>query len=194
MADPNPRYEFRTWAQTLAELKDKLQQFASLKGSEQSQETYLISASTERCNAKIRNQLMDLKLLLSTDRGLQRWKPVLKADFPLDRSVITTRIFPALELPPPQLDAERFSISEFLKKLSGCSGIAIVQVAKSRMQFTVDGCQAEFASVTIEALTQDTVAVESENPEAVLNVMGRLGLEGAPNTSYIRKIKEVLNP
>jgi len=43
---------------------------------------YLISAATDRCNAKIRNALMDIKIMIGTHRGLEQWKPVLKAGFP----------------------------------------------------------------------------------------------------------------
>jgi exopolyphosphatase/guanosine-5'-triphosphate,3'-diphosphate pyrophosphatase len=194
MADPKPRYEFRTWAQTLAEARAKLQQWAAAAGRDQGRETYLISALTERCNTKIRNGLIDMKRLLATERGLELWKPVLKAAFPIDHATISERIFPALELPAPRLAADDYSMEEFLDQvLAHQVQVAIVKVEKTRQQFTSDGCQAEFTEVLIEGISQQTVAVESEDPVAVLSAMTRLGLENARNTSYIRRIKQILN-
>src|SRR5581483_2165332 len=105
MADPKPRYEFRTWAQTLAEAMAKLQQWGIPTARDEGDETYLVSASTDRCNAKIRNGLLDMKILLATQRGLELWKPVLKAAFPIDWAIIIEHVFPALELPAPRLPA-----------------------------------------------------------------------------------------
>ena len=87
MDEIKPRYEFRVWADTLASVHEKLGRLAQPKTTE-SQETYLISRATEKCNAKIRAALMDIKVLVNEDRGLEQWKPVLKAGFPLESSVI----------------------------------------------------------------------------------------------------------
>jgi exopolyphosphatase/guanosine-5'-triphosphate,3'-diphosphate pyrophosphatase len=192
MADPKPRYEFRTWAQTLARARAKLQQWGIPTARDESDETYLVSASTSRCNAKIRNGLLDIKILLATQRGLELWKPVLKAAFPIDRATIIEHVFPALELPAPPLPAGHYSIEQFLD-LAGQARIAIVQIRKTRRQFTLYQCQAEFTSVLIGTLSQETMAVESEDPGAVLSAVSRLGLENTPNTSYVCRIKQILN-
>jgi len=193
MAEIKPRYEFRIWGQTLADLRDRLQQLGAPSRSEPGTETYLISATTDKCNAKIRNSLMDIKVLVGTDRGLEQWKPVLKAGFPVPRPAIAGEIFPGLELTAPHLSRAQYSQEEFLEEVIRAQPrIAIVTVSKSRLQFTVDGCQAEFASTTIDSLARDTVAVEAEDPDAVLRLVNRLGIGGAPNTSYIRQIKQLL--
>jgi exopolyphosphatase / guanosine-5'-triphosphate,3'-diphosphate pyrophosphatase len=193
MAEIKPRYEFRIWGQNLAGLRDQLQRLGAAPRTESSKETYLISAATDRCNAKIRRDLMDIKVLIGTERGLEQWKPVLKAEFPLERSVIAAQIFPALELAAPQLSCERYPMKEFLGEIIGAQPrITVLDVSKTRLQFSVDECQAEFASVTINNLARDTVALESADADAVLRLTRRLGLEGAPNTSYIRAIKDLL--
>jgi exopolyphosphatase / guanosine-5'-triphosphate,3'-diphosphate pyrophosphatase len=193
MAEITPRYEFRIWADALAGLRDKLEQRTAPSRAETSNETYLISAATDRCNAKIRNHLMDIKLLVGTHRGLEQWKPVLKADFPLDQSVIAAQVFPHLELAAPPLSRPRYAMEEFLTEVMQTHPqIAVVKVSKRRLQFGVDGCQAEFASTTIDSLTRETVAVESTESEAVLELIRALGIDGVPNTSYIREIKQLL--
>ena len=193
MTDIKPRYEFRIWADSLAVLREKLQQLAVPSRSEASKETYLISAATDRCNAKLRNDLMDIKILIGTERGLEQWKPLLKADFPLECSVIDAQVFPSLELKAPNLSRTRYAIDEFLDEVIRTQPeIAIVAVSKARLKFALDGCQAEFASTIINKVARDTVAVESPNPDAVLEVIRRLGIGAAPNTSYIHQIKQIL--
>jgi len=187
------RYEFRIWAETLASLRKRLEGLAQAKQTF-SQETYLVSARTDRCNAKIRSDLMDIKVLIAEDRRLEQWKPVLKAGFPLQRSVIATQVFTSLELPPPVLSRAEYAREEFLGEVIAAEPqIAIVHVSKNRYQFSLETCQAEFAAVTLNNLARDTVAVESADPDAVLQLIGELGIAGQANTSYIREIKQLLN-
>ena len=193
MAEIEFRYEFRIWAETLASLRKRLEGLAQAKQTF-SQETYLVSARTDRCNAKIRSDLMDIKVLIAEDRRLEQWKPVLKAGFPLQRSVIATQVFTSLELPPPVLSRAEYAREEFLGEVIAAEPqIAIVHVSKNRYQFSLETCQAEFAAVTLNNLARDTVAVESADPDAVLQLIGELGIAGQANTSYIREIKQLLN-
>ena len=193
MADITPRYEFRVWAETLGDLRTHLQRLAAPGPTETSTETYLISVATDRCNAKIRGSLVDIKILIATDRGLEQWKPVLKAGFPLESSVIATQIFPGLELEAPRLFKVRYRMDEFLDQVIRAQPrIAIVPVSKTRLQFTLNACQAEFTSATINDVAQETVAVESANPDAVLQLIRQLKIDGAANTSYIRQIKQLI--
>jgi hypothetical protein len=74
MDEVKPRY-VRVWAGTLASVHEKLGRLAQQKTTE-SQETYLIPKATDKCNAKIRATLMDIKVLVNEDRGLEQWKPV----------------------------------------------------------------------------------------------------------------------
>jgi exopolyphosphatase/guanosine-5'-triphosphate,3'-diphosphate pyrophosphatase len=192
MDEIQPRYEFRVWAVSFAELRETLAKQASPTRSETSQETYLISSSSDKCNAKLRRRLMDIKVLVGTDRGLEQWKPMLKADFPLDKNVIETQVFPSLEVKAPALSRPSYSMEEFLDDIMRRQReISVVNVSKTRQQFSLNGCQAEFAAVTIDGLARDTVAVESADPDAVLRLTDALGIRGMPNTSYIRQIKHL---
>jgi hypothetical protein len=192
MPESKPRYEFRTWSQNLAELRDKLQSFAQPSRTERSQEIYLVStAATDRYLIKIRHGQLDIKVLMSTHQGLELWQPMLKADFPLDLAVIATQLFAAFQLPAPQLSSERYEMREFLDDvIAPDSRIRAVDVAKTRTHFIVDGGQAEFAAVAIDNARENTVAVECEDPEGVLKTIHQLGIAAALNTSYARKIKQ----
>jgi len=186
-----PRYEFRVWADTFASVHERLGRLAQPKIAK-SEETYLISKATDKCNAKIRAALMDIKVLVAEDRGLQQWKPILKAGFPLDSSVIATQIFPSLELPPPALPKSVYELDEFLDYVVRADArLAIVGVRKTRYQFRIGACAAEYAQIMINGVPRETAAVESVDPDAVLQLVRELGID-EPNTSYIREIKRVL--
>jgi exopolyphosphatase/guanosine-5'-triphosphate,3'-diphosphate pyrophosphatase len=192
MADNNYRYEFRVWAANLAELGEKLGGLGTPTRSI-SKETYLISTATDRCNAKIRSALMDIKILIAEERGLEQWKPVLKADFPLEQAVIATQVFPSLGLKAPPLSRTQYSIDQFFGEVVAAQkAIAVAQVTKTRLQYALDACQAEFASVIVNEIALDTVAFESTDPEAVLKLIADFGLDAGSNTSYVRQIKGVL--
>jgi hypothetical protein len=191
VSEIKPRYEFRVWAETLTRMQDELERLASPKKTV-SQETYLVSATTDKCNAKIRADLMDIKVLVAEDRGLEQWNPILKATFPLGSSVVATQIFPSLELPPPVLENSKYTLEEFLRDVMRPEPrISIVDVSKTRYQFTIGSCAAEYAQITFNGIPRDTVAVESVDPDAVLKLIEGLGVSEA-NTSYIREIKRAL--
>jgi hypothetical protein len=191
--EAKPRYEFRIWGVTLAELRKKLEGLAEPDKDPASEETYLVSSATDECNAKIRSSVMDIKIRVHKDRDLEQWKPILKAGFPLDRSTITTQIFPSLRLDSPQLAAPRYSMDEFLSEvIQREKSISTARVSKRRFRFNPDSCQAEFTAVRINDVAADTVAVESVDAWAVRQMMRLLGIEGHSNTSYVRRIKQVL--
>jgi exopolyphosphatase/guanosine-5'-triphosphate,3'-diphosphate pyrophosphatase len=191
MSEIKPRYEFRVWADTLAPIRERLERLASPKQTV-SQETYLVSNRTDNCNAKIRAALMDIKVLVAEDRGLEQWKPILKAEFPLESSVIATQVFPSLELPPPVLAKSEYSLDEFLGDVIRAEpGITVVDVSKTRYQFSIGVSAAEYAQITLNGVPRDTVAVESVDPDAVLKLVGDLGVSRT-NISYIREIKRAL--
>src|SRR5271165_6926322 len=116
MSEVKPRYEFRIWAETLTPIRERLERLASPKETV-SQETYLVSATTDKCNAKIRADLMDIKVLVAEDRGLEQWNPTLKAGFPLDAATIVRQVFPSLQLDAPKLSRSQYSFDEFLSEV-----------------------------------------------------------------------------
>jgi len=191
MAEIKPRYEFRVWAESLTPLRAKLEAFAQPRES-RSAETYLISAVTERCNAKIRAELMDIKVLVAEDRGLEQWKPILKAGFPLSKIVIAEQVFPSLEIAVPPLAKGEYTFDQFLQQvMRPLTKVAVVEVTKTRYQFNIGLCASEHSLITINGVPRDTVAVESTDADAVLKLVGELGIH-EQNVSYIREIRRIL--
>jgi hypothetical protein len=193
MADLQPRYEYRVWADTLGDVRNNLRRLATAPHTETSEDIYLISATTNKCNAKIRGGRMNIKVLLAMEQGLELWKPVLDTEFPLDRSVVAEQIFPGLELHAPDLRRPRYSMDEFVREvIRPHPQIATVATVKRRARFRLDECLAEFTSVSIGQVTRETVAVESIEPDPVLRLVRQLQIVGMPNTSYIAQLKQVL--
>jgi exopolyphosphatase / guanosine-5'-triphosphate,3'-diphosphate pyrophosphatase len=191
MTEIKPRYEFRIWADKLTPVREQLQTLAEPREMV-SRETYLISSATDRCNAKIRAGLMDIKVLVAEDRGLEQWKPVLKEGFPLTRAAISDQVFPSLEVASPSLAKAEYSLEDFFEQvIRPQPGIAIVEVSKTRYQFGIGVCSAEYAAVTINGAPRDTVAVESIDPDAVLQLVNKLGINET-NVNYIREIKRIV--
>ena len=93
-----PRWEWRTFARTI-EMRVDLAAHPLIRHVESS-EIYLASATSEG-NPKIRNDKIDIKTLqLANDDGLEQWKPVLKASFPLSLDQLA-EVYRTLNLAAP---------------------------------------------------------------------------------------------
>ena len=157
----------------------------------ESAETYILSRATDSANVKIRNDLLDIKLMSEQVGRLERWRPVLKSGFPLDSRTIVEQVFPNLGVAVPQIAQPSYTHGEFIRDLVRPNrDLAIVEVVKIRSQYTSDKYTAEFAEVRIAGgATSETVEIESEDPAAVLRAIAKLGLNSHANINYVRHLK-----
>jgi exopolyphosphatase/guanosine-5'-triphosphate,3'-diphosphate pyrophosphatase len=186
-----PRWEWRTFDH---DLRGAEARFAAL-GAERvqtSDETYLLAAGSDS-NVKIRDQLLDIKILqLENDDGLEQWRPVLKEGFPLSASAVA-QLRKALGLPGSPHAFEAVSQDRLLADLAPPGGgVRVVAVHKTRTRYHVQDCVAEVTDVIADGLPVRTVAIEDEDPAKVIAVVRAMGLEGYPNISYPRGLKELL--
>jgi exopolyphosphatase/guanosine-5'-triphosphate,3'-diphosphate pyrophosphatase len=181
-----PRWEWRVFGPGFGAAEEAL---AGLGPGpvQESEELYLLSPAD--ANVKVRDGLMDIKLLQEVDGdGLERWEPVLKAGFPLPAAEVA-RVFQALEVAAPALGRDAYSLEQLLAELVEPSdAVRVARVHKRRVRYRLGACMAETAQVEADGRTQPTVAVESEDPAAVLAAVRRLGLDGHVNTSYPRAL------
>jgi exopolyphosphatase / guanosine-5'-triphosphate,3'-diphosphate pyrophosphatase len=179
-----PRWEWRTFGPGLGVAEAA---FAGLVSGrvEESDELYLLSAAG--ANVKVRYDLMDIKLLREVDGdGLERWEPVMRRGFPLPAAEVP-RVFDAFGLPAPVLTRDAYTLGQFLAELVEPSGAAwAVRVHKRRRRYTLATTMAEVADLEVGGRAVRTIAVESEDPSAVLAAVRRLGLDGQLNTCYPR--------
>ena len=186
MADPPtaiiPRWEWRTFGRDFGDADDSIEALTS-SGVEESDELYLLSPDGE--NVKVRDGLLDIKVLREVDRaGLQRWEPVLKAPFPLSRADVATT-FEALRQPHPPLSRDAYTLEQFVEELIEPSPVLrAVAVHKRRTRYIIHGCKGELSDIAVDGASTRTIAVELEDQAAVLAAVEALGLRELVNTSF----------
>jgi hypothetical protein len=102
-------------------------------------------------------------------------------------------LFPSLEIQPTQLSRPRYELNEFFSEAIGSpADIAIVELSKTRLRFSLGPCLAEFTLVVFKDRECQTVAVESTDPVELLRLIDALELADKVNLSYVRYIKRTL--
>lgn len=186
-----PRWEWRTFGRDLGDAEKR---FAALgaENVQNSEETYLLAAGSD-ANVKIRDQLLDIKILQNeNDDGLELWRPVLKEGFPLSASAVA-QVRESLGLPQGPHASEIASQDRLLADLAPPGGgVRVVAVHKTRTRYHVQGCVAEVTDVIADGLPVRTIAIEDEDPARVIAAVRAMGLEGYPNISYPRGLKELV--
>ncbi len=186
-----PRWEWRTFGDHFGSAEGAFAELAST-GVQESDELYLLSPAGD--TVKVRADLMDVKRLREVDAaGLERWEPVLKADFPIPAAVLAG-VFEALHVDAPALAREEYTLDQFLDEIARPSGtIRPVEVHKRRVRYKVNGCTSEVSDVVADGLTTRTIAIESEDAAAVVEAIRMVGLDGFVNTSYPKGLRALLD-
>jgi exopolyphosphatase/guanosine-5'-triphosphate,3'-diphosphate pyrophosphatase len=181
-----PRWEWRTFGDTFGEAETRLGQ-GDADRVQESDEQYLLSPVSD-ASVKVRDGLMDVKRLQQVDEhGLEQWLPVLKAPFPLAADDVSA-VLAALKLPAPGLEQASYTLNELLE----LSGARAVGVHKLRRRRDLDGCAAELTDLDAGSAAVRTIAVESEDPERVVDAVRSLGLPLQPNTCVARGLKALV--
>jgi exopolyphosphatase/guanosine-5'-triphosphate,3'-diphosphate pyrophosphatase len=185
-----PRWEWQTFSSRFGPAEDAFEALGST-GVQETDELYLVSATGD--TVKIRHGLLDIKALREVDGdGLERWEPVLKAEFPLGAAEID-QLFRALRLNPPAPSRDAYELDQLLDEVVRPDGrIRAVEVHKRRVRYRIRGCTAEVSSVLVDGEPIRTIAIESEDKAAVVAAIGDVGLEGFVNTSYPRALWAML--
>ncbi len=185
-----PRWEWRTFAASFGEAERR---FRELEPStvQESDELYLL-APASNANVKIRNQLMDVKLLEQVNAdGLEQWRPVMKGEFPLPAAEVE-KVCAALQVAPPS-PRPVYTLEQLEAELTHPSrGVRVVRVHKKRRRHTVGGCLAEVTEVIADSQATRTVAIEFEDPARVQAAVRDMGLDRFENVSYPRGLKRLV--
>ncbi len=193
MADIKPRFEFRTFAQELGLVERNMRAQSPVEKIRESAETYIMSRGNNSNNTKIRDQLMDIKVLVQEQQGLEQWNPRTKASFPMNVASIRDEVFPALGVRPPAFDREVYTLEQYLREIIGPhSELVAVHVFKRRFAFTVNECIAEIADVYINGARVRTANVESVDCQAIQEARQLVNLSDHENINYLMAIKRVI--
>jgi len=189
MADIVPRWEWRTFGTEFAAAEER---FGALVPDmvQESDETYLLSPASD-ANVKVRNALMDIKTLVEVGAtGLEQWRPVMKASFPLAVDAVQA-VCAELGVASPTSFGMAVTLEQFIPPLAQ-RGVRAVAVHKRRVRYTIDGCMAEMTDVVADGRQVRTVAIESEDDARVLGAVRSMGLGGFANISYPRGLKSLV--
>jgi exopolyphosphatase/guanosine-5'-triphosphate,3'-diphosphate pyrophosphatase len=186
-----PRWEWRTFGPRFG-AADAIFAGFTPTGVQESDELYLLSGAGD--NVKVRADLMDIKILVEVDAdGLEQWRPVMKAGFPLAAGD-AAKVFEALRLPLPTFARDSYTLDEFVAELALPSGrIRAVNVHKRRVRYVVGGCTAEVSDVVADGRPTRTIAIESEDAAAVVAAVRSVRLGGFVNTSYPRGLAALVD-
>ena len=184
------RYEFRVWSHDLSTLFTRLREAGDESEPEESSEVYVVSRYQSVFNPKVRDGRLDVKELLGTHKRLELWHPHLKAQFPIRLQTEQQSVCRILSLSQPR-DWDTIDTAEsFLRDIvEPCPHLVLVPVRKIRTRFNLGSCSAEFVAVVAGKLERETVCVESEDANAALRVVARLGLGGRENCNYQRALR-----
>lgn len=185
-----PRWEWRTFGQSFGEADAK---FAALepKDVQDSQELYVLSSVANE-NVKVRDQLMDIKTLEEVNSdGLEQWKPVMKAGFPIAIADVS-KVFKFLGVAAPTVTRLAYTMEQFVEELVKPEPrLRLVDVHKRRSRYTIDGCMAEMAEVVANGKKIRTVALELEDAAQVIATVRKLGLDRFKNINYPQGLKQL---
>jgi exopolyphosphatase / guanosine-5'-triphosphate,3'-diphosphate pyrophosphatase len=189
MTEIRPRWEWRTFGTWFGAAEARLSDLQST-GVQESDELYFLSNGGD--NVKVRDGLMDIKVLQEVDiDGLEQWRPVMKAAFPLDAATVV-QVLAALRIDAP-VDRATYTQEEFVAAFSGSSGaLRAVPVHKRRVRYSIGGCTSEVSDITADGRATRTVAIESEDAGAVLAAIRSVGFDGYRNISYPRGVAALL--
>ena len=188
-----PRYEFRTFAQNFGMIETKMRTLSKCEMIRESSEVYIVSATNNENNTKIRDRKMDIKEFVETKQGLERWNPRMKGEFPMKIQMIQDEVIPAFGVEEPNFSRNEYTLQQYLDEIIlPHPRLSAVHVFKRRFAFTVNGCITEIAHLLINGAAIQTVAVELEDVDAILKAMELLGLTEYENVNYLLAIKRVI--
>ena len=186
-----PRWEWRTFGERFGDADAR---FAGLTPGrvDESDEIYLLSLASD-ASVKIRDGLMDVKRLeRRDDDGLELWKPVMKASYPLPAPDVA-EVITALGVAVPPLARAEYTLDELITEVVGPSDdLMAVEVHKRREHYTVGGCLAELSEVRTSQGSRRTIAIESEDPARVIATVRELGLGSRRNVSMAHGLKAIV--
>lgn len=193
MPEIKPRFEFRAFAQNFGIVEEKMRALSPVDQIRESLEIYIMSAGNSENNTKIRNDLMDIKVLVQVQKGLEQWNPRMKGQFPMAVEVIRDEVFPAFGVPMPEFKRESYTLVQYIEEIiKPHPQLAAVNVFKRRMGFTINGCIAELAEVYVNGARLMTANLESTDVEAILAARKMIALEEYENVNYLLAIKRVI--
>ena len=173
------RYEYRVWGKH-RKARKRLAELATAETQERIEDCYLLIGDAN-WNAKIRDNTLKLKQLITEHKGFERWasakhRKAKTAPSPFDM------LFEELDL--AQAGDKRYDLAEAVAALDPALGVRAVFVVKDRIRYRIGELRAEATKVRIEGTNQalHTLVIEGDDLDALRQLRKTLGLRDEPNT------------
>lgn len=178
------RYEYRIFARRLNTVRRRLQAMAPCDAVSDSRDIYLLDCHLAPVNnIKVRDGKLEYKKLIERYQGLERWQPAGEWAFPV--SVDTVRqLWSSIALKHSRMQSAGLSYEELIHLLGSNGYMRCIHVCKRRYRFDLKDCAAEIDRLLVEGHAFESCAVESGDPQSVMNVLKDLQLTGDTNCSY----------
>jgi hypothetical protein len=179
------RYEFRIFRTDLAPFAALLDAIAARAGSAASCDRYVLVDGMLDASLKLRGRALELKTLEGTRGPLERWTAAGRVALPArGRALGAILARGGLGAAPPERSfADALELAGWL---AGRPGARVLVVRKRRQGYLLPDARAETAALQVGGRALRSLAVEGEDPAAVLRLVRRLGLPAGENTSYSR--------
>jgi exopolyphosphatase/guanosine-5'-triphosphate,3'-diphosphate pyrophosphatase len=186
-----PRWEWRTFGEAFGDAEERLGALAPTRVDD-SDEVYIVSTRGEG-SIKVRGGELDVKRLEQVNAdGLEQWRPVAKAEFPIAAAEIAS-LLSALDVAVPSLRRDAYELDELVEEVVSPNGdLLAVPVHKHRVHYVVEGCKAELTEMRSGSLVTRTIAVEDEDPTLVRETVEGLGLWSRPNVNVPRGLEALV--
>ena len=192
----DPRFEFRIFGRAFDDAAFRMSRLSAPVPEKvwerRSNEVYIVSATNDNNNTKIRDGKMDIKTFVQEKQGLEQWNPLMKGEFPISREVLDKEVFPAFQVDMPQLSQNTYTLDEFLKMVKDNPKLQAVRVEKQRFGYMLKDAVCEVANVWINGAKVVTLSAESTVIDDILKTISDVGLEGQENINYLQAVKRVV--
>lgn len=178
---PRMRYEYRVWGKH-PKARKMLEKLASDVTKERVKDCYLL-VEDSTWNAKVRNNTLKIKQLVSEDKGFERWsrdRPESAEDAPSPFDDLYER----LRLDRPQR-GKSYDLYDAVANLDEDPDTQVVFVVKDRRRYTIGKLRAEVTDIEVTETSEvmHTLAIEGENLDDLVSLRKKLGLRDQPNVA-----------
>lgn len=173
-------FQWRTFKPDTQELRAKIEaDFEQVKTETRSEKYFLIPGRRNVMPRMIDDTRFEVRSLVNDNEPLELWERSISTNFPLKRTTSAT-IGSAI----PRF---RGSLNSVMTPDSLCESLQrkskYFETTKSRQVYKKDSIKAEISEIVVDGQTQYSIALQSKDKDAILELIKAFGFKPADNTN-----------
>ncbi len=173
-------FQWRTFKPDTEDLRAKIESdFEQVKTETRSEKYFLIPGRRNVMPRMIDDTRFEVRSLVNDNEPLELWERSISTNFPLKRTTSAT-IGSAI----PRF---RGSLNSVMTPDSLCESLQrkskYFETTKSRQVYKKDGMKAEISEIVVDGQTQYSIALQSKDKDAILELIKAFGFKPADNTN-----------